>query len=107
MSAIGTKRTYRVALHMSAFGGKADIAALQNVLRQNPALSAIVRKRTLVSAFCGDPGAASLILGRSGTRPTSNKITQKGLAFSCKQSGTVPSSGRWLRFGILPRRLLR
>ena len=26
MSAIGTKRTYRVALHMSAFGGKADIA---------------------------------------------------------------------------------
>ena len=28
MSAIGTKRTYRVALHMSAFGGKADIAAV-------------------------------------------------------------------------------
>jgi hypothetical protein len=26
MSAIGTKRTYRVALHMSAFGGKADMA---------------------------------------------------------------------------------
>ncbi|MGA7580302.1 MAG: hypothetical protein WBW59_03240, partial [Pseudolabrys sp.] len=26
MSAIGTKRTCRVALHMSAFGGKADIA---------------------------------------------------------------------------------
>jgi hypothetical protein len=25
MSAIGTKRTYRVAPHMSAFGGKADI----------------------------------------------------------------------------------
>ena len=25
MSAIGTKRTYRVALHMSAFGGKADM----------------------------------------------------------------------------------
>ena len=24
-SAIGTKRTYRVALHMSAFGGKADV----------------------------------------------------------------------------------
>jgi hypothetical protein len=24
MSAIGTKRTYRVALHMSALGGKAD-----------------------------------------------------------------------------------
>ena len=26
MSAFGTKRTYRVALHMSAIGGKADIA---------------------------------------------------------------------------------
>jgi len=25
MSAIGTKRTYRVAPHMSAIGGKADI----------------------------------------------------------------------------------
>ena len=25
MSAIGTKRTYACALHMSAFGGKADI----------------------------------------------------------------------------------
>ena len=25
MSAIGTKRTFRVALHMSAFGGKADM----------------------------------------------------------------------------------
>jgi hypothetical protein len=25
MSASGTKRTYRVALHMSAFGGKADM----------------------------------------------------------------------------------
>jgi hypothetical protein len=32
MSAIGTKRTYRVALPMSAFGGKADMpTALQNV----------------------------------------------------------------------------
>ena len=28
MSAFGTKRTYRVALHMSAFGGKADIARM-------------------------------------------------------------------------------
>ena len=26
MSAFGTKRTYRVAAHMSAFGGKADMA---------------------------------------------------------------------------------
>jgi hypothetical protein len=27
MSAIGTKRTWTCALHMSAFGGKADIEA--------------------------------------------------------------------------------
>ena len=32
MSAFGTKRTCRVALHMSAFGGKADMTiALRNV----------------------------------------------------------------------------
>ena len=32
MSAIGTQRTCRVALHMSTFGGKADIArAFPNV----------------------------------------------------------------------------
>jgi hypothetical protein len=32
MSAYGTKQTYRVAPHMSAFGGKADMPiALQNV----------------------------------------------------------------------------
>ena len=30
MSAIGTKRTSLVALHMSAFGGKADIATPAN-----------------------------------------------------------------------------
>ena len=29
MSAIGTKRTYQVALHMSAFGGKADMTRLR------------------------------------------------------------------------------
>ena len=29
ISAIGTKRTYRVALHMSAFGGKADMTFLR------------------------------------------------------------------------------
>ena len=31
MSAIGTKRTCRVAPHMSAFGGKADIGTTCNV----------------------------------------------------------------------------
>ena len=41
MSAIGTKRTYRVALHMSAFGGKADIAFAHAVM------SAYDPKRTL------------------------------------------------------------
>ena len=91
---------------MSAFGGKADIApASQNVLKM--ALSAIVRKRTLVSALFGNLGAANLILGRSGSPSTSNKIIQKRLASSRGRSGTVPSSGRWLRLGILPRRLLR
>jgi hypothetical protein len=61
----------------------------------------------LVGAFFGNLGAASLILGCAGSPETSNKIIQKGLAFSRTQSGTVSSSGRWLRFGILPRRLLR
>jgi hypothetical protein len=32
MSAIGTKRTYRVALQMSAIGGKADISRTLNEL---------------------------------------------------------------------------
>jgi hypothetical protein len=30
MSAIGPKRTFQVALHMSAFGGKADISRTLN-----------------------------------------------------------------------------
>jgi Protein of unknown function (DUF3489) len=50
-------------------------------------------------------GASGVILGCSGSPSASNKIIQKGLAFSRRQSGTVPSSGRWLRFGILPCRL--
>jgi hypothetical protein len=41
----------------------------------------------------------------SGSPSTGNKIIQKGLAFSLRQSGTVSSSGRCLRFGILPCRL--
>ena len=40
MSAIGTKRTYLVALHMSAFGGKADMTFCA-------AMSAYDPKRTL------------------------------------------------------------
>jgi Protein of unknown function (DUF3489) len=58
----------------------------------------------LVSALFG---AASLILEQAGSPETSNKIIQKGLACSRRQSGTVSSSECWLRFGILPRRLLR
>jgi hypothetical protein len=78
------------------FGPKADICAAKSNVRFTPV--------TLVSAFCGIPGAASLILGCSGSLSTSNKIIQKKLAFSRRQSGTVSSSGRRLRFGILPRR---
>ena len=37
MSAIGTKRTYRVALHMSAVGGKADIHVHSRPRRAGPA----------------------------------------------------------------------
>jgi hypothetical protein len=33
MSALGTKRTYRVALHMSAFGSKADLVSSPNACR--------------------------------------------------------------------------
>ena len=91
---------------MSAFGGKADIV-IAKCPRPKSGFVRYCPKADIVSAFCGDPGAASLILGRSGTRSTSNKITQKGLAFSFNQSGTVSSSGRGLRFGILPCRLLR
>ena len=35
MSAIGTKRTSAVALHMSAFGGKADMAFCGNPLSRS------------------------------------------------------------------------
>ena len=35
MSAIGTKRTSLVALHMSAFGGKADMAFCRNPLSRS------------------------------------------------------------------------
>ena len=36
MSAIGTKRTCRVALHMSAFGGKADMPLCRQVSAFDP-----------------------------------------------------------------------
>ena len=36
MSAIGTKQTYRVALHMSAFGGKADMPFAPHMSAYDP-----------------------------------------------------------------------
>ena len=36
MSAIGTKRTFLVALHMSAFGGKADMACALHTSAYDP-----------------------------------------------------------------------
>jgi hypothetical protein len=79
----------------------------QTVLGQNPALSAIVRKRTWSALFAAILALQVWSLDALDRPSTSNKITQKGLASSRRQSGTVSSSGRWLRFGILPRRLLR
>ena len=64
-------------------------------------MSALGQKRF----FC-NLGAASFD-PCAGSRETSNKIIQKGLASARRQSGTVSSSECWLRFGILPRRLLR
>ena len=37
MSAIGTKRTWASALHMSAFGGKADLGPLSGGMSQRAA----------------------------------------------------------------------
>jgi Protein of unknown function (DUF3489) len=92
---------------MSALTPKADINRRHSHFRFGPNLmSAIPRKRTLVSAFFGNLGAASLIVGCAGSPYTSNKITPKGLASWRRQSGSVPSSECWLRSGILPRRLL-
>jgi hypothetical protein len=85
MSALGQKRTFHDVRAMSALPPIADIG--QRLLRQS--------------------WRCKFVLGCSGSPSTSNKIIQKGLASSPGQSGTVPSSGRWLRFGILPRRLLR
>ena len=39
MSAIGTKQTCRVALHMSAFGGKADIVRRKADIKKCPLMT--------------------------------------------------------------------
>ena len=50
MSAFGTKRTYRVALHMSAFRGKADIApASQNVILRSEIPESVQVSRAAVN----------------------------------------------------------
>jgi hypothetical protein len=70
--------------------------------------SALGHKRTLrlVRAMSALPESGhgwqsprcSLILGCSGWISTSNKIIKKGLAFSTRQSGSVPGSRRSVRF---------
>ena len=45
MSAIGTKRTYRVAPHMSAFGGKADMARAMQNARFKPAFGSFAESQ--------------------------------------------------------------
>ena len=68
MSAIGTKRTYRVALHMSAFGGKADIdgshtltsssrlVLVGTMLCPEP-LGEVMRRRDFLKAVAGSAAA--------------------------------------------------
>ena len=50
MSAFGTKRTYRVAPHMSAFGGKAD--------KGGPGVRASPRSRELPEGVFGCSGVS-------------------------------------------------
>ncbi len=57
------------------------------------------------SNSCAELAHSARMHRASGSPSTGNKIIQKGLAFSLRQSGTVSSSGRCLRFGILPCRL--
>ena len=90
MSALGQKRTFCIAQAMSALPPIATAKA--DIVHSNSR---------------AELAHSSRMHRASGSPSTSNKIIQKGLASSRRQSGTVSSSGRWLRFGILPRRLLR
>ena len=59
---------------MSAFGGKADIV-IAKCPRPKSGFVRYCPKADIVSAFCGDPGAASLIgaaIFDNGTRTRSN-----------------------------------
>jgi hypothetical protein len=73
---------------MSALGQKQTYA-------WQKAMSALLPNAEFGSAFC--------VYGALMAAPMSNKIIQKGLASSRKQSGSVSRS---LRFRILPRRLV-
>jgi len=71
MSAIGPKRTSLVALHMSAFGGKADIGRTTKWLRAalvGPSPGASINRREQRGAVSGDKLAlrlsAAIPLGR-------------------------------------------
>ena len=81
MSALGQKQTCAVQNGISALPPKADIGQRDKRHKSDPWML--------------------------GIASTSNKIIQIGLAFSLRQSGSVSGSRRWLRFGILPRRLVR
>ena len=59
MSAFGTKRTCRVALQMSAIGGKADISAL---FRKAPAATYRIGLGEQISALGNDSVAGTLDL---------------------------------------------
>ena len=95
----GTKRTCRTALYMSAFGGKADIASVsQNVLGQNPAVSAIVRKRTLVSAFRSwrckfDPWTPWIVPQPAIRLPRKDWLFRSNRAVLCPVRGAGCASG--------------
>jgi hypothetical protein len=82
------------------FGSKADICSANG-------MSALPPKADIGQRFVRQSWRCKFDPWMRGSRETSNKITQKGLAFSRTQSGTVSSSEAWLRFGFLPRRLVR
>ena len=62
MSAIGTKRTYRVAPHMSAFGGKADIADRLVAVPLNK-VSVAKAQRVLMRIEAGCPDSLKRLTG--------------------------------------------
>jgi hypothetical protein len=86
------------------FGSKADMCGATGHVRFTPdsdresvfpqnVMSALPPIADIGQRLCGNPDAATLILGCSGSSSISNKFIQKGLASSCRQSGTVSSFG--------------